>query len=130
MANINKEVDLKQLAEQLVNLKVLEVNKLATILKEEHGIEPEAAAPVVVANTSAKTEEKEKKTSFDVVLKSVGSAKLKVIQAIRKVTNLGIKEAKEVTDTLPSTVKKGIKEGEAQQVKSILEEAGAEVTLE
>ena len=107
--------DLKAFAEQLVNLTVKEVNELATILKEEYGIEPAAAA--------------EEKTSFDVVLKSAGSAKLQVVKAVKEACGLGLKEAKDMVDGAPSVVKEGLAKDEAESLKKTLEEAGAEVEL-
>lgn len=130
MSDTNKEIDLKKLAEQLVNLKVLQINELATILKEQHGIEPASVAPMVVENNKSEGEEIKEKTSFNLVLKSVGSAKLKVIKTLKGITGLGLKESKELADNLPSTIKKDIKKAEADNMKSLLEEAGAEVILE
>ena len=109
--------DLKAFAEQLVNLTVKEVNELATILKEEYGIEPAAAAAA------------EEKTSFDVVLKSAGAAKLQVVKAVKEACGLGLKEAKDLVDGAPSTVKEGLAKDEAESLKKTLEEAGAEVEL-
>ena len=117
--------DLKAFAEQLVNLTVKEVNELATILKEEYGIEP-AAAAVAVAGGAAAAEEK---TSFDVVLKSAGSAKLQVVKAVKEACGLGLKEAKDMVDGAPSVVKEGLAKDEAESLKKTLEEAGAEVEL-
>lgn len=124
--------DLKKFAEQLVNLTVKEVNELAAILKEEHGIEPAAvAAPVMVAgdmggNGSAAAEEK---TSFNIVLKSAGASKLAVVKLVKELTGLGIKEAKELVDAAPKAIKEGANKEEAESLKSKLEEAGAEVEL-
>ena len=115
--------DLKAFAEQLVNLTVKEVNELATILKEEYGIEPAAAAVAVAAGPAAE------KTSFDVVLKSAGSAKLQVVKAVKEACGLGLKEAKDLVDGAPSTVKEGLAKDEAESLKKTLEEAGAEVEL-
>ena len=109
--------DLKAFAEQLVNLTVKEVNELATILKEEYGIEPAAAAAA------------EEKTSFDVVLKSAGAAKLQVVKAVKEACGLGLKEAKDMVDGAPSVVKEGLAKDEAESLKKTLEEAGAEVEL-
>ena len=117
--------DLKAFAEQLVNLTVKEVNELATILKEEYGIEPAAAAVAVAAGAAAA----EEKTSFDVVLKSAGSAKLQVVKAVKEACGLGLKEAKDLVDGAPSTVKEGLAKDEAESLKKTLEEAGAEVEL-
>ena len=120
--------DLKAIAEQLVNLTVKEVNELATILKDEYGIEP-AAAAVAVAGPAAAGEAVEEKTSFDVVVKSAGSAKLKVVKAVKEACGLGLKEAKDLVDNAPSTVKEGLAKDEAESLKKALEEAGAEVEL-
>jgi len=117
--------DLKAFAEQLVNLTVKEVNELATILKEEYGIEPAAAAVAVAAGAAAA----EEKTSFDVVLKSAGAAKLQVVKAVKEACGLGLKEAKDLVDGAPSTVKEGLAKDEAESLKKTLEEAGAEVEL-
>ena len=123
--------DLKEIAEQLVNLSVKDINELAAILKEEHGIEPAAAAPVVVAAESGATtgEAPEEKSSFDVVLKSAGSAKLPVVKLVKELTGLGIKEAKELVDSAPKPIKEAVDKKEAESLKSRLEEAGAEVEL-
>ncbi|MGL5260915.1 MAG: 50S ribosomal protein L7/L12 [Bacteroides sp.] len=120
--------DLKAFAEELVNLSVKEVNELATILKEEYGIEP-AAAAVAVAGPAAAGEAEEEKTSFDVVVTSAGSAKLKVVKAVKDVCGLGLKEAKDLVDNVPSVVKEGLAKDEAESLKKELEEAGAEVEL-
>jgi large subunit ribosomal protein L7/L12 len=120
--------DLKAFAEQLVNLTVKEVNELATILKEEYGIEP-AAAAVAVAGPAAAAEVVEEKTSFDVVLKSAGSAKLQVVKAVKEQCGLGLKEAKDLVDAAPSVVKEGVDKATAEALKASLEEAGAEVEL-
>lgn len=119
--------DIKQLAEALVNLKVTEVNDLAKILKEEYGIEPAAAAVAIAAPEA--TESVEEKTSFDVVLKSAGSAKLAVVKLVKELTGLGLKESKELVDGAPKNIKEGITKDEAESVKKQLEEAGAEVEL-
>ena len=121
--------DLKAFAEQLVNLTVKEVNELATILKEEYGIEPAAAAVAVAAGPAAGAAAAEEKTSFDVVLKSAGSAKLQVVQAVKEACGLGLKEAKDMVDGAPSVVKEGLAKDEAESLKKTLEEAGAEVEL-
>ncbi len=125
--------DLKAFAEQLVNLTVKEVSELANILKDEYGIEPAAAAaPVMVAGGAAaggSESAAEEKTSFDVVLKSAGAAKLKVVKAVKELTGLGLKEAKDLVDGAPSTVKEGIAKDEAEGLKKQLEEAGAEVEI-
>ena len=121
--------DLKALAEQLVNLTVKEVNELAAILKEEYGIEPAAAAVAVAAGPAAGAEVVEEKTSFDVVLKSAGAAKLKVVKAVKEACGLGLKEAKELVDSAPSTIKEGLPKDEAESLKKTLEAEGAEVEL-
>ena len=124
-----KMADLKAFAEQLVNLTVKEVNELATILKEEYGIEPAAAAVAVAAGPAAGAAAAEEKTSFDVVLKSAGAAKLQVVKAVKEACGLGLKEAKDMVDGAPSTVKEGLAKDEAESLKKTLEEAGAEVEL-
>ncbi|MDE6197186.1 MAG: 50S ribosomal protein L7/L12 [Muribaculaceae bacterium] len=121
--------DLKAFAEQLVNLTVKEVNELAQILKEEYGIEPAAAAVAVAAGPAAAGAAAEEKTSFDVVLKAAGGEKLKVVKLVKELTGLGLKEAKEVVDGAPSTVKEGLAKAEAEAMKAQLEEVGAEVEL-
>jgi large subunit ribosomal protein L7/L12 len=121
--------DLKAFAEQLVNLTVKEVNELATILKEEYGIEPAAAAVAVAAGPAAAGPVVEEKTSFDVVLKSAGAAKLQVVKAVKEACGLGLKEAKDLVDGAPSVVKEGLAKDEAESLKKTLEEAGAEVEL-
>ena len=122
--------DLKALAEELVNLTVKDVNELATILKEEYGIEPAAAAVAVAAAPAAgAAEAAPEKTSFDVVLKSAGAAKLQVVKAVKEVCGLGLKEAKDLVDGAPSVVKEGLAKDEAENLKKALEEAGAEVEL-
>jgi len=121
--------DLKAFAEQLVNLTVKEVNELATILKEEYGIEPAAAAVAVAAGPAAGAPAEEEKTSFDVVLKSAGAAKLQVVKAVKEACGLGLKEAKDMVDGAPSVVKEGLAKDEAESLKKTLEEAGAEVEL-
>lgn len=122
--------DLKALAEQLVNLTVKEVNELATILKDEYGIEPAAAAvAVAAAGPAAAAEAAEEKNSFDVVLKSFGANKLAVVKAVKEACGLGLKEAKDLVDAAPSTVKEGLAKNEAESLKKTLEEAGAEVEL-
>ena len=121
--------DLKSFAEQLVNLTVKEVNELATILKEEYGIEPAAAAVAVAAGPATAAAVVEEKTEFDVVLKSPGANKLAVVKLVKELTGLGLKEAKELVDTAPSNVKEGIAKADAEGIKKSLEEAGAEVEL-
>jgi len=124
--------DLKAFADQLVNLTVKEVNELATILKEEYGIEPAAAAaPVMVAGGGAGAAEgaAEEKSSFDVILKSPGGAKLAIVKLVKELTGLGLKEAKDLVDGAPKPVKEGLAKDEAEGLKKQLEEAGAEVEL-
>ena len=121
--------DIKALAEELVNLTVKEVNELATILKEEYGIEPAAAAVAVAAGPAAGAPAAEEKTNFDVVLKSAGAAKLQVVKLVKELTGLGLKEAKEIVDGAPSVVKEGLPKADAENLKKSLEEAGAEVEL-
>ena len=121
--------DLKAFAEQLVNLTVKEVNELATILKEEYGIEPAAAAVAVAAGPAAGAAAAEEKSSFDVVLKSAGAAKLQVVKSVKEACGLGLKEAKDMVDGAPSVVKEGLAKDEAESLKKTLEEAGAEVEL-
>ena len=121
--------DLKDFAEQLVNLSVKEVSELAEILKEEYGIEPAAAAaPVMVAGAGGEGGAEEK-SEFDVILKSAGSSKLAVVKLVKELTGLGLKEAKEVVDGAPKAVKEGLAKDEAEGLKAQLEEAGAEVEL-
>jgi large subunit ribosomal protein L7/L12 len=120
--------DLKAFAEQLVNLTVKEVNELAKILKDEHGIEP-AAAAVAVAAPAAAAEVVAEKTTFDVVLKSAGQAKLAVVKLVKELTSLGLKEAKELVDAAPKAVKEGVSKDEAQALQKQLQEAGAEVEI-
>jgi large subunit ribosomal protein L7/L12 len=121
--------DLKAFAEQLVNLTVKEVNELAEILKNEYGIEPAAAAVAVAAGPAAAGPAAEEKTSFDVVLKSPGAAKLAVVKAVKESCGLGLKEAKDLVDAAPSVLKEGIAKDEADALKKMLEEAGAEIEL-
>ena len=123
--------DLKEFAEQLVNLSVKEVSELATILKDEHGIEPAAAAaPVMVAGGGgAEGGGEEEKSSFDVILKHGGQSKLAVVKLVKELTGLGLKEAKELVDGAPKPVKEGVAKDEAEALKKQLEEAGAEVEL-
>ncbi|RKS98862.1 50S ribosomal protein L7/L12 [Flavobacterium sp. 123] len=120
--------DLKQFAEQLVNLTVKEVNELATILKDEYGIEPAAAAVVVAAGGGDGAAE-EAQTEFTVVLKEAGASKLAVVKLVKELTGLGLKEAKDVVDSAPSNVKEGVSKEEAEGLKKSLEEAGAVVEL-
>ena len=122
--------DVKVLAEELVNLTVKEVNELATILKEEYGIEPAAAAVAVAAAPAAAGEAAAaEKTSFDVILKSAGQAKLGVIKAVKELAGLSLGDAKALVDAAPKAVKEGVSKEEAEALKSALEEAGAEVEL-
>ncbi len=121
--------DLKAFAEQLVNLSVKEVNELAQILKDEYGIEPAAAAVAVAAGPAAAGPAAEEKTSFDVVLKNAGANKLNVVKVVKAETGLGLKEAKELVDGAPSTIKEALAKAEAEALKKALEEAGAEVEL-
>ena len=122
--------DLKDFAEQLVNLTVKEVNELADILKDEYGIEP-AAAAVAVAGPAAggDAEAAEEKTEFDVVLNAAGGSKLAVVKLVKELTGLGLKEAKGLVDDAPSAIKEGVSKDEAEGLKTSLEEAGAEVEL-
>ena len=119
--------DLKDFAEQLVNLTVKEVNELATILKDEYGIEP--AAAVAVAGPAAGGDSAEEKTEFDVILKAAGSSKLAVVKLVKELTGSGLKEAKEMVDSAPAALKEGIAKDEAEALKAQLEAAGAEVEL-
>ena len=122
--------DIKAIAEELVNLTVKEVNELATVLKDEYGIEPAAAAVAVAAAPGAAAEAAaEEKTSFDVVLKSAGAAKLQVVKAVKEACGLGLKEAKDLVDGAPSTVKEGLSKDEAENLKKTIEAAGAVVEL-
>ncbi|MFA8299843.1 MAG: 50S ribosomal protein L7/L12 [Hyphomicrobiales bacterium] len=120
--------DLKAFAEQLVNLTVKEVNELAEILKEEYGIEP-AAAAVAVAPAAGAEGGAEEQTAFDVILKAAGSSKLAVVKLVKELTSKGLKEAKEVVDSAPQTLKEGVTKDEAEALKAQLEEAGAEVEI-
>ena len=123
--------DIKKLAEELVNLTVKEVNELATVLKDEYGIEPAAAAVAVAAGPAAggAAAAAEEKTSFDVVLKEAGSAKLQVVKAVKEACGLGLKEAKGLVDGAPSTLKEGLSKDEAENLKKTIEAAGAVVEL-
>ena len=121
--------DLKAFAEQLVNLTVKEVNELAQILKEEYGIEPAAAAVAVAAGPAAAGAAAEEKTSFDVVLAEAGAEKLKVVKLVKELTGLGLKEAKELVDGAPNTIKEGLAKADAEAMKAQLEEVGAKVEL-
>lgn len=123
--------DIKAIAEELVNLTVKEVNELATVLKDEYGIEPAAAAVAVAAGSAAggAAGEAEEKTSFDVVLAEVGGAKLQVVKAVKEACGLGLKEAKDLVDGAPATIKEGLSKEEAENLKKAIEEAGAKVEL-
>ena len=121
--------DLKDFAEQLVNLTVKEVNELAGILKDEYGIEPAAAAVVAGPAAGGEAAAEEEKTEFDVILVSAGGAKLQIVKLVKELTGLGLKEAKGVVDSAPGPIKEGVSKDEAEALKSKLEEAGAEVEL-
>ena len=123
--------DIKDFAEKLVNLTVKEVNELANILKEEYGIEPAASAVAVAAapGTSGGADQAEEKSEFDIILKAAGGSKLQVVKAVKELTGLGLKEAKEIVDSAPKAVKEGVSKEEAEGVKKALEDAGAEVEL-
>ena len=123
--------DIKAIAEELVNLTVKEVNELATVLKDEYGIEPAAAAVAVAAGPAAggAAAAAEEKTSFDVVLKEAGSAKLQVVKAVKEACGLGMKEAKDLVDGAPSTLKEGMSKDEAENLKKTIEASGAVVEL-
>ena len=122
--------DIKAIAEELVNLTVKEVNELATVLKDEYGIEPAAAAVAVAAGPAAAgAAEVEEKTSFDVVLTEVGATKLQVVKAVKEACGLGLKEAKDLVDGAPATVKEGLSKEEAENLKKAIEDAGAKVEL-
>ena len=121
--------DLKAFAEQLVNLTVKEVSELATILKEDYGIEPAAAAVAVAGPVAGGTAAEEEKTSFDVILKAAGANKLAVVKAVKELTGLGLKEAKDLVDGAPNAIKEGISKADAEGLKKQLEDAGAEVEL-
>ena len=122
--------DLKEFAEQLVNLTVKEVNELAEILKEEYGIEPAAAAVAVAGPAGAEGgEAAEEQTEFDVILKAAGGSKLAVVKLVKELTGLGLKDAKGLVDDAPSPIKEGVAKDEAEALKAQLEEAGAEVEL-
>tara|TARA_Y100000768_G_scaffold82983_1_gene59179 strand:- start:388 stop:768 length:381 start_codon:yes stop_codon:yes gene_type:complete len=123
--------DLKDFAEKLVGLTVKEVNELANILKEEHGIEPAAAAAVAVpaAGSAEGGSSADEKTEFNVVLKAAGGSKLAVVKLVKELTGLGLKEAKDLVDNAPSPIKEGVSKDEAEGMKKSLEESGAEVEL-
>lgn len=121
--------DLKAIAEELVNLTVKEVNELATILKDEYGIEPAAAAVAVAASGAGAAPAEEVKDSFNVVLKSVGSNKLKVVKAVKEACGLNLKEAKDLVDAAPSTLKEALPKADAEALKKTIEAEGAEIEL-
>jgi large subunit ribosomal protein L7/L12 len=122
--------DLKQIAETLVNLTVKEVSELATILKDEYGIEPAAAAPIMMAGGGGAAEVvAEEKTEFDVILKFGGPNKLAVVKLVKELTGMGLKESKDLVDAAPSPVKEGVSKDEAEGLRKSLEEAGAEVEV-
>ena len=122
--------DIKAIAEELVNLTVKEVNELATVLKDEYGIEPAAAAVAVAAGPAAGgAAAAEEKSSFDVVLVEVGATKLQVVKAVKEACGLGLKEAKDLVDGAPSTIKEGVAKDEAENLKKAIEAAGAKVEL-
>ena len=123
--------DIKAIAEELVNLTVKEVNELANVLKEEYGIEPAAAAVAVAAapGAGAAAGGAEEKSSFDVVLVEAGAAKLQVVKAVKEACGLGLKEAKDLVDGVPSTLKEGMSKDEAENLKKAIEEAGGKVAL-
>ena len=121
--------DLKDFAEQLVNLTVKEVNELADILKDEYGIEPAAAAVAVAAGGGAAEGGAEEQTEFDVILKAAGGSKLAVVKLVKELTGLGLKEAKGIVDSAPAPIKEGVTKDEAEGLKASLEDAGAEVEL-
>jgi large subunit ribosomal protein L7/L12 len=122
--------DVKQIAETLVNLTVKEVNELAAVLKDEYGIEPAAAAPVMMAGSAAGAgEEAVEKTEFDVILKACGPNKLAVVKLVKELTGNGLKESKDLVDSAPTTLKEGVSKDEAEGLKKSLEEAGAEVEV-
>ncbi|BDE83100.1 50S ribosomal protein L7/L12 [Porphyromonas sp. HMSC077F02] len=122
--------DIKAIAEQLVNLTVIEVTELKNILKEEYGIEPAAAAVAVAAGPAGGEAAAEEKTAFDVILKSAGAAKLQVVKAVKEAMGVGLKDAKDLVDGAPSKLKEGVDKAEADHLKAALEEAGAEVEIQ
>lgn len=122
--------DIKAIAEQLVNLTVIEVTELKNILKEEYGIEPAAAAVAVAAGPAGGEAAAEEKTAFDVILKSAGAAKLQVVKAVKEAMGVGLKDAKDLVDGVPSKLKEGVDKAEADHLKAALEEAGAEVEIQ
>ena len=122
--------DIKAIAEQLVNLTVIEVTELKNILKEEYGIKPAAAAVAVAAGPAGGEAAAEEKTAFDVILKSAGAAKLQVVKAVKEAMGVGLKDAKDLVDGAPSKLKEGVDKAEADHLKAALEEAGAEVEIQ
>ena len=121
--------ELKDFAEQLVNLTVKEVNELADILKDEYGIEPAAAAAVMAGPAAGGGDAAEEQTEFDVILKAAGGSKLAVVKLVKELTGLGLKEAKGIVDSAPAPIKEGVSKDEAEGLQKSLEEAGAEVEL-
>ena len=121
--------DLAKLAEELVNLTVKDVQELATILKDEYNIEPAAAAAVMAGPAAGGGDAAEEKTEFDVILKAAGGSKLAVVKLVKELTGLGLKEAKDMVDGAPTTIKEGVSKDEAEGLKTSLEEAGAEVEV-
>ena len=121
--------DLKKFAEELVNLTVKEAQELAQILKDEYGIEPAAAAAVAVAAPAGGAAAEVEQTQFDVILKSPGQAKLQIVKAVKEMTGLGLKEAKDLVDAAPKAIKEKVSKVEAEQLKALLEEAGGEVEI-
>ncbi len=121
--------DIKAIAESLVNLTVKEVNELAQVLKDEYGIEPAAAAVAVAAPAAGGEAAVEEKTSFDVVLTEIGAAKLAVVKAVKEACGLGLKEAKDLVDGCPATIKAGLSKDEAENLKKVIEDAGAKIEL-
>jgi len=121
--------DLKKLADELVNLTVKDVNELATILKDDHGIEPAAAVAVAGPAAGGDADGAEEKTEFDVILKAAGGSKLAVVKLVKELTGLGLKEAKGLVDSAPKALKEGVSKDEAEALKTQLEEAGAEVEV-
>ena len=121
--------DLKKLADELVNLTVKDVNELATILKDDHGIEPAAAVAMAGPAAGGDAGGAEEKTEFDVILKAAGGSKLAVVKLVKELTGLGLKEAKGLVDSAPKALKEGVSKDEAEALKTQLEEAGAEVEV-
>jgi large subunit ribosomal protein L7/L12 len=121
--------DIKKFAEELVNLSVKDVQELAKVLKDEYGIEPAAAAAVAAPAAAAAVAVEAEQTQFDVILKSAGQAKLQIVKAVKEITGLGLKEAKDLVDAAPKAIKEKVSKAEAEQVKAQLEEAGGEVEV-